>query len=152
MEISWYLFTLQWRHNGRDGVSNHKPHDCLLNRLFKRRSKKHQSSASLAFVRRIHRWPMNSLHKWTLLSAVRERPLNLITHSLPAQMASNAESVSIWWRHHDIRYFCVHKSFPNELGSLTLLLSQADIQHTVLLSRNMHTIVFTFRPILLTPF
>ena len=25
---------LQWRHNGRDGVSNHQPHDCLLLRLF----------------------------------------------------------------------------------------------------------------------
>ena len=33
-------FTLQWRHNGRDRVSNHQPHDCLLNRLFRRRSKK----------------------------------------------------------------------------------------------------------------
>ena len=32
--------TLQWRHNERSGVSNHQPHDCLLNRLFKRRSKK----------------------------------------------------------------------------------------------------------------
>ena len=31
---------LQWRHNGRDGVSNHQPHHCLLNRLFMRRSKK----------------------------------------------------------------------------------------------------------------
>ena len=30
----------QWRHNGRDGVSNHQPHHCLLNRLFGRRSKK----------------------------------------------------------------------------------------------------------------
>ena len=30
--------TLQWRHNERDGVSNHQSHDCLLNRLF--RSKK----------------------------------------------------------------------------------------------------------------
>ena len=26
--------------------------------------RKHQSSASLAFVRRIHRWPVNSPHKW----------------------------------------------------------------------------------------
>ena len=26
--------------------------------------RKHQSSASLAFVRGIHRWPVNSLHKW----------------------------------------------------------------------------------------
>ena len=32
--------TLQWRHNGSDSVSNHHPHDCLLNRLFRRRSKK----------------------------------------------------------------------------------------------------------------
>ena len=56
-------FTLQWHHNGRDGVSDHQPHDCLLKRLFRRRSKKHQSSASLAFVWGIHRWPMNSPHK-----------------------------------------------------------------------------------------
>ena len=27
--------TLQWRHNGGDGVSNHQPYDCLLKRLFK---------------------------------------------------------------------------------------------------------------------
>ena len=32
--------TLQWRHNGQDGVSNHQPHDCLLNRLFRCRTKK----------------------------------------------------------------------------------------------------------------
>ena len=31
--------TLQWRHNERDGVSNHQSHDCLRNRLFRRRSK-----------------------------------------------------------------------------------------------------------------
>ena len=32
--------TSQWRHNGRDSVSNHQPHGCLLIRLFRRRSKK----------------------------------------------------------------------------------------------------------------
>ena len=31
---------LKWRHIERDGVSNHQPHDCLLNRLFRRKSKK----------------------------------------------------------------------------------------------------------------
>ena len=40
-----------WRHNGRDGVSNHRPHHCLLNRLSGADQIKHQSSASLAFVR-----------------------------------------------------------------------------------------------------
>ena len=32
--------TLQWRHNGRDSVSNHQPDQCLLSGLFRRRSKK----------------------------------------------------------------------------------------------------------------
>ena len=34
------LTPLRWRQNGRDSVSNHQPHDCLFNRLFRRRSKK----------------------------------------------------------------------------------------------------------------
>ena len=42
--LSWAFcsmsLALRWRHNERDGVSNHQPHDCLLNRLFRRRSKK----------------------------------------------------------------------------------------------------------------
>ena len=38
LHICWS--SLRWRHNERDGVSNHQPHDCLLNRLFWRRSKK----------------------------------------------------------------------------------------------------------------
>ena len=54
---------LQWRHNELDGVSNHRCLDYFLNRFFRRKSKKHQSSASLAFVRGIHRWPVNSPHK-----------------------------------------------------------------------------------------
>ena len=35
IKFSPSLSTLQWRHNERHGVSNHQPHDCLLNRLFK---------------------------------------------------------------------------------------------------------------------
>ena len=35
---AWY--TLRWRHNEHEGVSNHQPHDCLLNRLSRRTSKK----------------------------------------------------------------------------------------------------------------
>ena len=31
---------LHYNGNGRDGVSNHQPHDCLLSRLFRHRSKK----------------------------------------------------------------------------------------------------------------
>ena len=35
-----HRWSLQWRYNGRNGISNHQPHDCLLNRWFRRRSKK----------------------------------------------------------------------------------------------------------------
>ena len=50
--------TLEWRHNERHGVSNHQPH--VYSGAYQR---KHQSSASLAFMRGIHRWPVNSSHK-----------------------------------------------------------------------------------------
>ena len=60
----WPRSSLQWRHNGRDGVSNHQPHDCLLNCLFSHRSKKtSKPRATGLFLRGIHRWPMNSPHK-----------------------------------------------------------------------------------------
>ena len=70
-------YSLQLRHNGRDGVSNHQPHDCLLNRLFRRRSKKTPK-------------PRN-----TILCAGKSP----VTGEFPAQLASNAENASIWWRH-----------------------------------------------------
>ena len=39
--IMWDLCkSLQWGHNGRNGVSNHRYLDCLFNHLFKSRSKK----------------------------------------------------------------------------------------------------------------
>ena len=58
----WHMW--QWRHNGLDGVSNHQSYHCLFNSLFKCRLKQHQSSVSLAFVEGIHRWHVNSWHKW----------------------------------------------------------------------------------------
>ena len=74
------LVSLHWRHNGRDSVSNHQPHDCLLNRLCRRRSKK------------------TSKLRVTGL-CVGNSPG---TGEFPAQRASNAENVCICWRHHVI--------------------------------------------------
>ena len=57
--------TLQWLHNECGGISKHWCFDCLLNHLFRHRSK-HQSSASLAFVRGTpsHQWiPLTKGHK-----------------------------------------------------------------------------------------
>ena len=73
-------FPLRWCHNGCDSVSNHQPHDCLLNRLFRRRSKK------------------TSLFCLTGLCVGNSQG----TDDFPAQMASNAENFSISWSHHEI--------------------------------------------------
>ena len=35
-----HVYALQWRHDERDSVSNHQPHDCLFHCLCRRRSKK----------------------------------------------------------------------------------------------------------------
>ena len=59
-KASW---SLQWRHDECETVSNHQRLYCLSNCRFRCRSKNHQSSASVAFVRGIHRWPVNSPHK-----------------------------------------------------------------------------------------
>ena len=58
------VLTLLWRHNGCDSVSNHQPHHCLLNRLFRRRSKKTSKLRVTGLCAGIHRGPVNSPHKW----------------------------------------------------------------------------------------
>ena len=54
---------LQWRHNDHDGVSNHQPHGCLLNRLFRRRSKKTSKLRVTGLCVGNSPGPVNSPHK-----------------------------------------------------------------------------------------
>ena len=54
---------LRWRHNGRDSVSNHQPHDCLLSRLFRRRSKKTSKLRVTGLCVGNSPGPVNSPHK-----------------------------------------------------------------------------------------
>ena len=52
------VVSLQWRRDGHNGVSNHRRINCLLNVCSGADKRKHQSSASLAFVKGIHRWSL----------------------------------------------------------------------------------------------
>ena len=73
LSVGFFSDALQWRHNDHDGVSNRQPRGCLT--VYSDADKrKHQSSASLAG-----------------------------TGEFPAQRASYAENVSIWWRHHELQ-------------------------------------------------
>ena len=59
--ILYSASTLQWRHNGRDCASNHQPHDRLLNRLFRYRSKTLSKLRVTGLCVGV-----NSPHKWTV--------------------------------------------------------------------------------------
>ena len=71
---SQLVITLQWHHNGFNGISNHQPRDCLLSHFFRCRSKK-----------------MSKLHVTGLCAE----------NSPVTQRASDKQNVSIWWHHHD---------------------------------------------------
>ena len=93
---------------------NHPHHDCLLNRLFRRRSKK--------------------------TSKIRVTGLcegnSPVTGEFPAQMASNAENVFIWWRHHvpvmswkygKAEYICLGYLLPFRTGPGTYFINEFPI-------------------------
>ena len=75
----WIVITSQWRHDGLDGVSSHHPHDCLPNRLFRQ-------------IKETSKLRVTGL-------CVGNSP---VAGEFPVQMSSNAENVSIWWRHLDL--------------------------------------------------
>ena len=73
-----HLHPLRWRHNERDGISDHQPHDCLLNVYLGTQVKK-----------------TSKLRVAGLCAGN-----SSVTGEFPTQRASNTENVSIWWRHH----------------------------------------------------
>ena len=72
------VYALRWRHNERNGVSNRRRRNFLLKRLFRHKSKK--------------------TSKLRVTGLCTEN--SPVSGEIPAQMASNAKNVSIWWRHH----------------------------------------------------
>ena len=54
---------LHWRHNDHGGVSSHQPHSCLLDRLFRRRSKKTSRFHVTGLCAGNSPGPVNSPHK-----------------------------------------------------------------------------------------
>ena len=93
------------------------PHDCLLNRLFGRRSKK------------------TSKLRVTGLCVVNSPG----TGEFPAQMASIAENVSIWWRHHAVIEHC--KVLACSILKQCLLYSVLVTHiHVIKLSQHIHVI------------
>ena len=88
------IISLQWSHNQRDGVSNHWCLVWLPNRFFSGADqRKHQRSASLAFVTEIHRWPVKSPHK----GPVTRKCFHLLTSSF-AVIWMTSNDAKAWQR------------------------------------------------------
>ena len=120
------MYLLEWRHNEGDGVSNHRRLACLLNRLFRRRSKK-----------------ASELRVTDLCEG--NPP---VTGGFPSQMASNAENVSIWrHRHVVVRDVVSYYVMCASLGSVFIKRDQ--LIHDQI-SRENHLPVYNFTHTVMT--
>ena len=109
--LLWYLIILsgfmlihqihhvQWRHNERDGVSNHRRLDCLPDRLFRHRSKK--------------------ISKLRVTGFCEGNPP--VTGGFPSQRTSEAENVSTWWRHHAKPHPCLPQYLSLKMLKFTIM-------------------------------
>ena len=108
-----------------DCVSNHQPHGCLVNRLFKHRSKKTPNLRVTGLC----------------------EGNSPVTGEFPAQRASNAENVSIWWRHHEV----TTKHIKGE--TVTWFLRRTACTHTHTTRPSSHCVPYThFRSVSLSLF
>ena len=85
----WSHAPLLWHHNGQDGVSNHQPDHCVLNRYISKKTSKLRVTGFCA-----------------------GNPPG--TGEFPAQMASCTENVSIWWCHHAIFVINLYREGIND--------------------------------------
>ena len=108
----WYTmllsYILHWHHNERDGVPNHRRFDGLLNRWFRHRSKK-----------------TSKLRVTGLCEG--NTP---VTGEFPSQRASNAENVSIWWRHHAEIRCVIQADYVLSMYEFVLIALEKNCSHT----------------------
>ena len=90
--LDW-LYALQWRHNGRDYVSNHQPHDCLLNRLFRRRSNTTSKLRVTGLCAGNSPGPVNSPYRWPVTRKM--FPSDDVIMDMPVV---TCRQLGIWWR------------------------------------------------------
>ena len=66
--------------------------------IFQGCSTDHADTCAIAWLRQ-RQWIKNEGHHYS--DVIISQIASPVTHGFPSQRASNAENVSIWWRHHD---------------------------------------------------
>ena len=135
----FFSIILHQRHNGCDGVSNHRRLDCLLNCLFRCKPKNKSKLRVTGLCLGIHRWPVNSPHKGSVTPksfpfgdvAMMKNPPPIEYHIHIWQVSSHlisADTCHIWiweketrsWRHYDD---VIMSAIASQITSLTIVYS-----------------------------
>ena len=111
-------FSLQWRHNDHDNVSNHQPRGCLLNCLFRRRSKKTSKLRVTGLCVGNSPGPVNSPHKGPVT-----REMFPFDDVIMFLIAISHEFIKI-----SIRRIIILKTFPHPPGRVNLSDSRPALQ------------------------
>ena len=116
---------LWWRHNGNDGVSNHQPHDCLLDRLFR------------------HRWKKTWKLRVTVLCAGNSPVIGEFPHKWPVTRKKFPyDDVIMWWassQTHIYMYIYIYASPALDVAMLFL----SEMNHTPQWWSNVHIHVYS---------
>ena len=96
------ILSLQWRHNGHGDVSNRQPRDSLLNRLFKRRSKKTLKLRVTGLCAGNSPRPVNSPHKWPVTRKMYPFIISLGEILRNSRVACERDVWILMWRHPNV--------------------------------------------------
>ena len=114
---NYQFYSLHWRHNDHDGVWNHQPHGCLLNRLFRRRLKKASKLRVTGLCVGNSPEPVNSPHKGPvtrkmfpfddviMLNSVIQLPLPIlrtISHNYQFNSSAEGSLSNIYLKQHTV--------------------------------------------------
>ena len=117
---------LQWRHNEPDGVSNHRRLGCLVNRLFKRRSKETSKFRVTGFCAGNHRWLVDSPTKGPVTRKIFAFDDVIMTTMsqesyLKTGISYYSPKSNVWTWSHPIGFF--------DIGGLTFLWLKRSVFH-----------------------
>ena len=139
MQFCSFTFPLLWRHNGHSSVSNHQPHDCLLNGLLRRRSKLTSKLRITGLCVGNAPGPVNSPHKGPVTRKM--FPFDdVIMHYIGISLMCVDLSTTLWWL---LMSWCVNGT----RASATIMLTWLCVWHHIINQQSYHV---TFKEIMIT--
>ena len=107
MKYAHHGLSLQWRHDERDGVSNHHRLNCLLNRLFRHRSKKTSKFGVTGLCEGNHRRPPRGFPSQTAVCLTKGQQRGKCFHLMTSSRSVLVVLYSYWSIHLPVLFWVV---------------------------------------------